>query len=97
EKGFGLGNARWDRARWGDVIFQSRRSTTMRDVLGNIIFGRVANYAAQSLGLTRPLYGTWLVNSPDRTVYLVRSGSTPVAEFVDTNYDGRADFVLLHR
>lgn len=96
QKGFGLGDARWNRATWGDVIFRSRRSTSLSDVLGSIVFGRVANYAAQSLGLRSPLTGTWLVNSPDRTVYLVRSGSTPVAEFVDTNYDGRADFVLLH-
>jgi len=97
EKGFGLGTARWDRAVWNDAVFRNRRTASIGDVLGSVILGRVSNYAAQRLGLRSPLNGSWLVNSQDRTVYLVRSGTTPVAEFVDTNYDGRADYILLHR
>ena len=95
QKGFGLGASRWDRVVWNDAVFRSRRAT-VRDVLSSVILGRLATYAAQQLGYSAPLAGTWLIDSPDRRVYLVRSASAPVAEFVDTNYDGRADFVLLY-
>ena len=96
EKGFGLGNNRWNRATWGTVVLQPRRAT-LGDVLGSVILGRLTNYAANTLGYSAPLTGNWVINNTDRRVYYVRSGSAPVAEFVDTNRDGRADYVLLYR
>jgi hypothetical protein len=97
QKGFGLGDDRWDRASWSDVVFRTQRSPTLADVLSGVVLGRLTNYAASTLGLRAPLAGTWLINDSGRTVYLVRSGTTPVAELVDTNGDGRADYVLLNR
>lgn len=95
QKGFGLGNANWNRVTWGDVVLQPRRAS-ISDVLSSVVLGRLTNYAAQRLGLTSPLYGSWLNNTTDRRVYIVRSGSVPVAEMVDVNGDRRADYVLLY-
>ena len=96
EKGFGLGNSTWQRDVWSDVVFGSRRSPTVKDVLSSVVLGRLNNYATQQLHLTTPLTGTWLQAAPDRQVYLVRSGTQQVAELVDTNGDGRADYVMLY-
>ncbi len=95
QKGFGLGNSNWNRVTWGDVILQPRRAS-IGDVLGSVVLGRLTDYAAQRLGLVSPLYGSWLTNTTDRRVYIVRSGSVPVAEMVDVNGDRRADYVLLY-
>ena len=93
QKGFGLGNSSWNRVTWSGVVLQPRRAT-IGDVLGGVILGRLANYA-QTLGYRSPLVGTWLTNTPDRRVYIVRSGRSQVAELVDVNNDGRADYILL--
>lgn len=96
DKGFGLGNSGWDRQVWNNVVFQQQRTASIGDVLGSVILGRLNNYATSTLNLRTPLVGTWLTSDTGSRVYLVRSGSTQVAEFVDTNRDGRADYVLLH-
>jgi hypothetical protein len=97
EKGFGLGTQTWTRSVWQDAVFQNRRSPTVTDVLSSVVLGRLNNYATQTLGLRTPLVGSWVSTSPTREVYLVKSGTTPVAEFVDTNGDGRADYVLMYK
>ena len=100
EKGFGLGNARWDNADWGSVVFGGRKSSrtgtvgsrSLPDILGSVIFGRLQN----QYGTTTPLTGRWVSASGGPLMLQVQSGSRPVAEFVDRNRDGRADVVLLN-
>lgn len=95
DKGFGLGSS-WNRSRWDNVVFRTQRQATIGDVLSSVILGRLSNYATSTLGLRTPLAGTWLTSDTGSRVYVVRSGSSQVAELVDTNRDGRADYVLLH-
>ena len=101
-KGFGLGNARWDRARWDDVIFRQEPRSNLelgRDVLIDILGGRVLNRLDErrsTFGVTQPLTGRWVTAEGGRNVLLVNAGRTPIAELVDTNRDRRADLVLLN-
>jgi hypothetical protein len=103
QKGFGLGNDRWDRVRWEDAVFgrpQPRRDTdlrrdVLRDVLGTVIYGRL-DAQRRNFGAREPLSARWF-DSEGRSVMLVNSGSIPIAELVDANRDRRIDFVLLNR
>ena len=97
DKGFGLGNNGWQRTSWDNVVFQNARTPTIGDVLSSVILNRLSSYANNTLGLRTPLVGNWVTSETGSRVYLVNSGSTRVAELVDTNGDGRADYVLLHR
>jgi hypothetical protein len=102
DKGFGLGSAQWDRARWEDVIFgrpQPRRNLdlgrdVLQDVLGSVIFNRL-DARRGLLGARAPLTGHWL-DAEGRSVMLVNAGSVPIAELVDSNRDRRVDLVLLN-
>lgn len=100
-KGFGLGNSRWDRGNWDGVIFrQEPRSnidigrSVLGDILGNVIFNRL-DARRQYLGVSQPLTGRW-VNADGGSVLLVSAGRTPIAELVDRNRDRRVDLVLLN-
>ncbi|HUP88209.1 MAG TPA: hypothetical protein VM100_02595 [Longimicrobiales bacterium] len=95
EKGFGLGSNAWNRTVWSDVTFRTHRTPTIGEVLSSGVLNRLNNYATTTLHLRTPLVGTWLTPDIGGRVYLVRSGTTQVAEFVDTNGDGRAEYVLL--
>lgn len=100
QKGFGLGNDRWGRARWEDVVFDRRTTqngrvsgSVLQDVLGRVIYGRLVNQSRLLGGGS--LYGNWL-NTGDSRVLQVQAGARPLAEFIDQNYDGRADVILLN-
>ena len=95
------GWANWDRASWGDVILRSPRrpassydQSTLSDILGRVVFGRLTGYANQ-LGVRSPIYGRTLDLGRQGSVLQVRVGDVPLAEFTDFNRDGRVDLVLL--
>ena len=102
DKGFGLGNSRWDQVRWPDVIFgrpEPRRNLDLgrdilQDVLGSVIFNRL-DARRSSLGASAPLTGRWF-DAEGRSVLLVNAGKVPIAELVDGNRDRRVDLVLLN-
>lgn len=104
DKGFGLGpqqDVRWGTTRdIGDIIFGRRPSSAIltRDVLagllGNVAFDRLALHAL-TLGYTDPLTGRWQSEATGQDVLFVNSGRYPVAEFVDSNRDRRADLMLV--
>lgn len=109
DKGFGHGgggilNRRWDDRGWDDVILRAPRGTDRRqgaldrggliDVLGDIVFGRIAAEGSR-LGGVDPLTGRWLAGDEGATVLQIRAGSVPVAELTDLNGNGRADAVLI--
>lgn len=93
---------RWDRVDWGRVIFRDRDrqrrndsfgSSVLRDVLGNVVFGRLDNHSRR-LGQSSRLDGRWLPYS-NGYMLQVRSGGIPIARLIDANRDGRAETVLL--
>jgi hypothetical protein len=104
DKGFGLGaqqNVRWGTNRdIGEIIFGRRAPlpTLTRDLLlsllGPVAFNRLALHAL-TLGYTDPLTGVWHSEASGPQVLLVNSGQWPIAEFVDTNRDQRADLMLV--
>lgn len=100
QKGYGLGDDRWERARWDDVIF-GRRNTSGRvsgsileQIVGRTVYGRLAQQSRQLGGGS--MYGQWVTPSGGPRMLHVYSGSRPLAEFVDANRDGRAELVLLN-
>lgn len=105
DMGFGLGH---DGGLWGratdidDVIF--RRPDTSRgeldrgglaDVLGDIVFGRIA-LQSLVLGADRPLTGQWLGEADGPRVLRIHAGDLTVAELVDADRDDRADVILFN-
>jgi len=104
DKGFGLGtqqNRHWGTTRdLGDLVFvrQVTPGTLTRDILlsliGPVAFDRLALHAL-SLGYTDPLTGIWYTEGTGPNVLRVNSGSSPIAELVDTNRDRRADLMLV--
>lgn len=103
QKGFGT-DARWERARWEDVIFgrPSRRDSrgdldrgTLGGILGDIVFGRLDS-RRQQLGVRDPLRGRWSYVDGGR-ILEVAAGGLPIAQLHDRNGDGRVDLVLLNR
>jgi hypothetical protein len=104
DKGFGLGSD--NDIRWGRVVraedVMVRRASTPADltrdvlasVLGEVVFNRLAAHAI-TLGLVDPLVGKWVADPAGRQVLLVNSGTSPVAEIVDSNRDDRADLMLV--
>lgn len=102
DKGYGLGNDRWDRVRWEDVVFGRRYPTSGRvsgslldDILGRAVYGRLIDQQRRLGGGS--MHGQWLTPSGGPRILNVYSGSLPLAEFVDVNRDGRVDYVLLNR
>ena len=100
QKGYGLGDDRWERARWDDVIF-GRRNTSGRvsgsileQIVGRTIYNRLALQSRQFGGGS--MYGEWITPSGGPRMLHVYSGSRPLAEFVDGNRDGRAELILLN-
>ena len=100
QKGYGLGNDRWERARWDDVVF-GRRSTSGRvsgsileQIVGRTIYNRLTLQSRQLGGGS--MYGQWVTPSGGPRMLHVYSGSRPLAEFIDRNRDGRAELVLLN-
>src|SRR5687767_4986582 len=101
QKGFGLGNASWDRGTWDDVIFRAPQRTNLQfgrgpllDVLGNVVLNRL-DARRRTFGIESPLTGRWL-DGDDRSVLLVTAGGVPLDELVDSNGDRRAELVLLN-
>ena len=95
-------NDRWDRVDWGSVIFRDRDrqrrndsfgSSVLRDVLGDVVFGRLDTHSRR-LGQSNRLDGRWL---PYNNGYLlqVHAGGIPIARLIDANRDGRAETILL--
>lgn len=102
QKGFGLGNARWDRAIWDDVVFRQEPRSNLElgrdiliDILGGAVFNRFDTRRTQ-FGVAQPLTGRWVSAEGGRHVLLLTAGSTPIAELVDTNRDRRVDLVLVN-
>jgi hypothetical protein len=105
DKGFGLG----DRDRtWGvdrgleDIILRSpdpRRDVLDRggliDVLGDVIFGRLA-VQSLVLGADQPLSGRWIGQPEGPRTLRVTAGDLPVAELVDYDRDDSVDTILFN-
>jgi hypothetical protein len=109
DKGFGAGGiltTRWDTRGWDDVVLRAPRGQDRRpgavsrggliDILGDVVFGRVAAEGRQ-LGASEPLTGRWVRGDGGANVLQIRSGALPVAELTDLNGDGRVDAVLISR
>jgi hypothetical protein len=106
QKGFGLGNERWDRARWDDVIFGQPRDRrryedgrtmnrgTLADILGDVVLRRFENHGSQHA--RGPITGQWLTGVDGRIMQL-SIGGVPFAQLVDSRGRGRADQILLRR
>lgn len=105
DKGFGLGER--DR-RWGattdigDIIL--RRPDPQRrvldrggliDVLGDIVFGRLAMQSLV-LGAEEPLQGRWIGQQDGPRILRVQAGDLPVAELVDYGRDDRVDRIIFN-
>ena len=104
DKGFGLG-ARpgflWSRGRVDDVVYYRPYYDRPRldrvglvDVLGDIIFGRLALHAL-SLGFDQPLAGVWVADPGAPRILRVYSGDGQVAEFVDLDRDDRVEVLYV--
>ncbi|HEU4560814.1 MAG TPA: hypothetical protein VFS20_23380 [Longimicrobium sp.] len=102
-KGFGLGSRSgtlWSRGTIDDVIFRRFDYGTRLDrggllgVLGDLVLGRLA-LQALTLGYDQPLMGVWVAEPQSPRLLRVYSGSYPVAEFVDTNYDSRPEILYV--
>jgi hypothetical protein len=106
QKGFGLGNERWDRARWDDVIFRQPRDRgryddgramnrgTLADILGDVVLRRFEGYGSQHA--RGAITGNWLTGVDGRILQL-SVGGVPFAQLVDSRGRGRADQILLRR
>ncbi|HSJ06406.1 MAG TPA: hypothetical protein VK936_06880 [Longimicrobiales bacterium] len=101
DKGWAAGYDRWERQRWDDVVLRQPRGdgqqmggSVLSDVLGDVVFGRLAAHGRQygSGSVT----GRWL-DEASASVLQLSVGSTPFARLVDANRDGRVDSVLLLR
>lgn len=105
DKGFGLGER--DR-RWaattdiGDIIL--RRPDPQRDVLdrgglidvlGDIVFGRLAMQSLV-LGADEPLEGRWIGQPEGPRILRVQAGTVPVAEVVDYGRDDSVDRIVFN-
>jgi len=103
DKGFGLGSRAgtlWSRGTIDDVIFRRLDYGTRLDrggligVLGDLVLGRLA-LQALTLGYDQPLMGVWVAEPRSPRFLRVYSGSYPVAEFVDTDYDNRPEILYV--
>lgn len=104
DKGFAIGRDRWERERWDDVIFRRPRDrdrdqrpmgrSVLRDVLGDVAFGRLEERGRQHGA--GAITGRWL-DEEGASVLQLLVGTTPFARLVDTGRDGRVDTVLLRR
>jgi hypothetical protein len=103
DKGWALGNERWDRRRMDDIIFGDTRRryedrmgrSVLQDVLGDVIFRRFETMGRQYGG--GEMYGRWLDDGYSGRSMQLSVAGIPFAELVDTNRDGRVDQVLLRR
>lgn len=102
QKGFGLGGNRWDRVYWGDAWLRHARASGavarvgLSDILGSAMYGRL-DARRRHFGYAAPLSGRWFRTESGAPALLIRAGTQPLAELIDTNRDGRADLVLLRR
>ncbi|HEX6135704.1 MAG TPA: hypothetical protein VFZ24_17150 [Longimicrobiales bacterium] len=102
DKGFGLGASddwRWGRHYPDDIFFRTDDRVSLdrgglADVLGSIIFGRLALHAL-TLGLDDPLGGRWIGEPTGPSILLVDAGPRPVAELVDLDRDGDVDVMYV--
>lgn len=106
DKGFGLGNERWERARVEDIIFGQPRDrrrydngatmnrTVLGDILGPVVLGQFEGYGRQRGGGN--ITGNWLTGVDGRVLQL-SIGGVPFAQLVDSRGRGRVDSVLLRR
>jgi hypothetical protein len=103
DKGFGLGSRAgtlWSRGTIDDVIFRRPDYGTRLDrggligVLGDLVLGRLA-LQALTLGYDQPLVGMWVAEPRSPRLLRVYSGGYPVAEFVDTDYDNRPEYLYV--
>jgi hypothetical protein len=101
DKGWALGSERWERQRWDDIVLRQPRrdrqqmgGSVLSDVLGDVVFGRLAAHGRQYGNGS--ITGHWLDDAA-ASVLQLSVGSTPFARLVDANRDGRIDSVLLLR
>jgi hypothetical protein len=103
DKGFGLGSRPgtiWSRAPIDDVVFRRGPSRerlarpVLIDVLGDIIFGRLALHAL-SLGYAEPLHGSWIAGPDAPRILHVHAGDHVIAELVDLDRDDRVDVIYI--
>ena len=103
DKGFGLGSrlgTLWSRGTIDDVIFRRVYFGSPLDhggllgVLGDLVLGRLALQAV-TLGYDQPLTGVWVAEPQSPHLLRVYSGTYPVAEFVDTDYDNRPEILYV--
>ena len=105
QQGFGLGgdgSLVWGRTRdLGDIVLRPRAERDLDldrggliDVLGDIVFGRLALHAL-ALGFDEPLAGTWVVPDEGPRLLRVRSGDVIVGEFADLDRNDRADVLYV--
>jgi hypothetical protein len=110
QKGFGLGGdrgygVRWERERWGDVVFGGAWYRTraeylepraLRSVVGGRPYHRL-DELRRRMGVHDALVGRWVRPRNGALVLQIRSGSLPIAELSDLNGDGRVDVVMVAR
>jgi hypothetical protein len=93
----------WRRAPWEDVRLsnpqRASRSDVGRavliDILGQGAYGRV-DAQRRALGVTDALTGRWIRQADGSAVLRVTAGGVPIAEFIDRQGNGRADFVRIN-
>ena len=86
----------WNRVTWSNVAFVNRKTPTIGQVVSTDVLNRLHSYSTDTLHYTDPLTGAWTVQTPTKTIYMVRSGKHQVAQLVDSNGDGKVDYVLLY-
>jgi hypothetical protein len=106
QKGFGLGNERWERARIEDIIFRQPRDrrryddgslmnrSVLEDILGSVVLGRFEGHGRQHG--SGAVTGNWLTGVDGRILQL-NIGGVPFAQLVDSRGRGRPDTVLIRR
>ncbi len=100
EKGYSLGHDQWRQVDFAVVLAIPAQPGRMehdslQQMLGDEAFAR---FDAQrtDLGLADPLDARWLLPAKGPAVLQLWSGPWPVAEIVDHERDGKADFVVMN-
>ena len=105
DKGFGLGDGDgvwgWDDSLEDVVLRAPDRDRGMldrgglADVLGDIVFGRIA-LQSLVLGVDEPLTGRWIGRDDGPAVLRITAGDLTVAELVDADRDDRVDAMVFN-
>ena len=103
DKGYNLGNDRWSRVGWDNVMFYRPdrrydgliRGSVLQEILGRVVYARLVQQS-NSYGWGA-LSGRWLDASAGPRILQVHAGPRPLAEFYDRNRDGRVDLIMVNR